>query len=585
MSTAHHAASGAAWAYWLIGAAPIGLATQVRTLLLDLPDSSRTWLVLLGLLDASTTILIFVAVRRTVGFSGAALAAALYAMSPWAWVLARDPAPLALPMLAAAALLAAVTFVHDPRAARAALLGLCSALLVRADPSGWVYALPFAATLILARPTRRAFAAGALAFAVLGGPTALRTLGTAQLGVVDPLPTLEAFWWLTSGRASIEPWPAGWSAALAYSQMLALVCGGALLAVGVGLALGADGRRARGRVLFLVWTALPLASLAFSGTEPAVGAVATLLPAATALMALPLAIRPGRHDALVRRAALAAGVVVGGVSALTVSILVWQATSTEVAPKADVSLSLVPSSRAPALPRLGIGDGAALRFWQATADAALDAAERTGAGELTVIAASASQDNSGALLASLLEGRLPVRMLPAEMVTLPIDRDSLYLLLPGSTTPPALSWPSARLATLAWPGADGPARLVSLRPRPLGQWLAGRSDHPTRFADGTALVGVRPGRGPDGSSLDLHWTFETNTAVPEARVAELRWPHDDREVGVLRVELPPPELRRSGELVVQPVAVAAWPNGEPGFSGQDPALTLFDAEGGRVPPR
>jgi len=521
-----------------------------------------------------------VAVRRTVGFSGATLATALYAVSPWAWALARDPAPLALPVLAAAALLAAVAFVHEPRAGRAALLGLCGALLARVDPNGWVHALPLAATLILARPTRRAFAAGGLTFAALAGPTVLRTLGTAHSGAADPLRTLEAFWWLTSGRASIEPWPA----ALANAQMLALACGGALLAVGVALSLGADGRPARGRVLLLVWTALPLAALAFSGAAPAVGPLATLLPAATTLMALPLAIRHGHHATTIRRAALAAGTVVVGVSTLTVAQLVWQVARTEVAPTADLHPSVVPSRAGPTLPRLGNG-ATTLRFWQATADAALDAAERTGAVELTVIATTASAEHSGALLASLLEGRLPVRSLPAEMVTLPIDREALYLLLPGSTTPSALSWPSARLASVAWPGADGSARLVSLRPRPIAQWLAGRSDNPKRFADGTALIDVRAGRGLDGSSLELHWTFETATGQPDARVAELRWPGDDREVGVLRVELPPSELRRSGELVVQPVAVAAWPNGQPNIGGQDPALTLFDAEGRRVPPR
>jgi hypothetical protein len=171
------------------------------------------------------------------------------------------------------------------------------------------------------------------------------------------------------------------------------------------------------------------------------------------------------------------------------------------------------------------------------------------------------------MLDSLLGGRVRVRRLPAASRVLPLERETLFLVLPGADVPVELTRPSSRLAVVEPPETDTGARLATLRARPDVDWLARADPVPDgRFADGSALVGVAVERGEGGGQrVTLFW--------------QLPLAGDERDIGQsIRVtssgggrteardaRLPPLEARRSGEIVVQHVEVrGAGPDGRVG---------------------
>ena len=93
-------------------------------------------MVVRGLLDAAGVALLFLAARPLLGALGGALTALLYAASPWAWQLARDPDGSLGPMLTAATMLAGVWLARRPSLVRGALFGLVLGMLVRSLPFG-----------------------------------------------------------------------------------------------------------------------------------------------------------------------------------------------------------------------------------------------------------------------------------------------------------------------------------------------------------------------------------------------------------------------------------------------------------------
>ena len=593
LSAAHRPTTATGWASWLVGSSSTPLTTQLQALFTDLPNPAGSWVVTLGLLDGATAVLVFVAVRSMVGPTPAVLAGTIYALSPWAWTLAREPAPRALPVLVAAALWAGLAYARAPRARLAALLGTLGALLVRVDPTGWVYLLPLATTLSLVRPSRRIVGAGALALLLLGGPALARAAAGVRTAGAEPIETAQVFWWLAAGWTGSEPRLGGWTTpigALRRAQDLALACGGLLLTLGAAVAVVAGARRARGFLVPLVWTALPLAAFAVTSPEPSVEPLAGLLPMASVLMAMPVAARGWRVAGPLRRVGLLAGAVIVGVGVLTLGGLLWRVTSTESASPLGPSTLRARGAELPAPDGPSGAPPTTLRFWAAIADASTVAAERTGARELAVLPGGGPLREGAAIVGSLLEGRLAVRSLPAEAVPLPIEEETLYVLLPGGETPTELSWPSARLATITLPGADSSARLVSLRPRPVLHWLAGVPQAPeTRFADGSTLLGATWSTGgPDSDfTLELYWTFDAAGAgQAEARFVELRAGADDRQPGAARAELPGADARRAGELVVQRIAfpgLSASP-GSAGIHDRDWSVRLIGADGSTVPP-
>lgn len=94
------------------------------------------WVIARGLLDATGVALLYLAARPLMGPLGGTLTALLYAASPWAWELSRDPDGSLGPMLTAAAMLAAVRLIRRPSLIRGAVYGLMLGLLARSLPFG-----------------------------------------------------------------------------------------------------------------------------------------------------------------------------------------------------------------------------------------------------------------------------------------------------------------------------------------------------------------------------------------------------------------------------------------------------------------
>lgn len=129
----------------------IGPLALVEPLLGGLPSPVAAWVVLRGLLDAAGVALLYLAARPLVGAFGAALAALLYAASPMAWALSRDPSGSLGPLLMAATLLAAVRLAQWPTLVRGAVLGVCLGLLARSLPLGLLLVPIGAAALAIGR--------------------------------------------------------------------------------------------------------------------------------------------------------------------------------------------------------------------------------------------------------------------------------------------------------------------------------------------------------------------------------------------------------------------------------------------------
>ena len=95
------------------------------------PWTVPAWVVVRGLLDAVGVALLYLTARSLMGPLGGTLTALLYAASPWAWQLSRDPDGSLGPMLTSAAMLAAVSLIRRPNIVRGAVYGLVLGLLAR----------------------------------------------------------------------------------------------------------------------------------------------------------------------------------------------------------------------------------------------------------------------------------------------------------------------------------------------------------------------------------------------------------------------------------------------------------------------
>ena len=572
--------SGAAWA-----AASADLPSLLLAMLVGLPDPLGILVVVLGLLDGAAAVLVFLAARALLGPGPAVLAGSLYALSPWAWALARDVTVGGLTPAAAGALLAAIASVRRPSVRRVLALTLLGGLLPRIEPTAWVFALPIVATLLLARPDRRVAVVGVTTFVALAAPALVAAVDRIRPADADPAATLQRAWWLAAGvgaehRLVGAPSPAALPEPI---PSLALGCAAVLLLLGT-VVTPALARASRAAVLPLLWVGLPLAVL---GATAAAEVLVALLPAATVLMALPLAWRHQRAGSVVRRVGLAAAVVALTLATATVGHLAWQAAALAGAAQPYPEWVAAAEARANARPAPGLGTGAILplRFWRAVAIAAVDAAERVGTRELLVVPAGGPIGDGASELAAVLGDRLAVRPLPPGAVTLPLEREALYLLLPGDERPGELSWPSSRLAAVALPGAAARADLVTLRARPAEHWLARATETPVRFADGSALVGVALRSDPrDGRScLDLYWSFGAEPLGTRlaAHVAEVIARRGPAEPSVARVTLPSPEDRRADELLLRRIALDVPP--DDGVAGV--SLRLVSSDGTPVPGR
>lgn len=115
------------------------------------PSPTVPWIVFRGLLDAAGVVLLYVAARRVSGPLAGTLAALLYAASPFAWALSRDPAGSIGPVLTSASLLAAVCLIARPTPIRGAILGVTLGLLARSLPFGPLIVVLGAVALVVGR--------------------------------------------------------------------------------------------------------------------------------------------------------------------------------------------------------------------------------------------------------------------------------------------------------------------------------------------------------------------------------------------------------------------------------------------------
>jgi len=178
--------SGASWgqAYADPRATPLVVAVWV---LGDRPPVPA-WVVVRGLLDAAGVALLYLAARSPMGPLGAALAALLYAASPRAWELSRDPDGSLGPMLTAAALLAGVWMIRRPGLIRGAVFGLALGLLARSLPFGLLVVPLSAAALAYGRVGWAVSGVAALALVVSAAWALVPSVSTtlSSLPPIDP---------------------------------------------------------------------------------------------------------------------------------------------------------------------------------------------------------------------------------------------------------------------------------------------------------------------------------------------------------------------------------------------------------------
>ncbi len=558
LAEARRLAASPAWGASLLDGSTASLATQLHAAALSLPEPTITWQLTLGLLDSLMAVLVYFAARSSLGVAASGLAALLLALSPWAWTLGRDPAPPRLVgVLAAAALLMASQLVRERGVIRACALGMLAALLVRVHPGGWVFVLPFAATLRLARLRPGLIAAAFLSFAALGGSALVMAASELRPSEANPLGMLQLFWWAIAGyRAAAEPPLAAW---LEEAQSLALASASLVFVLGAALAARAGARGERVLLLPLVWVVVPLLVLAALSRGELVPPLGALLPASAVLMALPATRRAWgpatpsgesarRTGGLARVGLVGAALTLGvGLATLLALIVGGELTLTAEGRQPFAAGAAEARTNAPA---------ATLRFWRSVADAASEAAARVGTRELVILPSAGQAADDAKILGALLADELAIRALPPGTVVLPLARETVYYLPPGATPPAELAWPSARIAAVPRPGTDDHARLVSLRPRPDAHWLAGVPDwREVRFADGSALLGVvqRPDPTDGSRQLELYWRLPPGPgSAVSASFVDVSWgAQGGAALAVARLALPAMELRRADELAVQ----------------------------------
>lgn len=576
------ARSGVSW--WAAYADPsYPLFALADPVLRSLPAPVSGWIVPRGLLDALGVSVLYLAVARLIGRPAGLLAALLYALSPSAWATARDPAGTLTPLLVALGLFASVRLVTRPTPARGIMLGLVLAVLVRSAPPGWGFIVAGALTLAVARASRLTGSLTALALLVGAGPAAWTRPSGLTSSPDDVLSlawqTLLGVWGLPAG--SVPPGGVVLLDLLAPAAVLAVV----LAALGTVAAMPRAWNGQPRLLVLPIWAGLAL-------LWPAVVRDASFfLPALAALMVVPLAVWPLPFAGVpLVWARWAAGAAVGlsiGLGAVTVSLNVSNIEAAE-RDRASFDPSLygreMASTPVVDLPGLAAWErppaGRSLRAWQALATAVRQTAERVGTSEVVSVA-DADSVSPTPMLESLLRGRVAVRRLPPQTWVLPLERETLFLLMPGVPVPVELTRASSRLGVVTSSGTDTGARLATLRARPAVDWLA-RADpvQGGRFADGSTLVGVTVDRRVAGRlTLTLFWELpaadDGRTMGQTVRLTSAESGTPSRQAALL-----PVEARRGGELVAQAVAIPVS-----GSSQRDPvvSLTLLDAAGRPIP--
>jgi hypothetical protein len=225
-----------------------------------------------------------------------------------------------------------------------------------------------------------------------------------------------------------------------------------------------------------------------------------------------------------------------------------------------------------------------LREVMALADALHDTTERTGAVEVTTWTGRTARAIRAHPEAPFL-GKVVVRSIDGSAATvLPLERETVFLFsdhhqrIDPIELPIELQRPSSTVGVFTPNGADTGARIVTLRPRTLADWLGSAvtvSDG--RFADGTLLLGVRRQPGPKSQTgLATYWQLPLSaSSEPRGdrfRVGLAESPQSQPGSGSLL----PLDARRSGEIVEQIVWLQMLPS--PG-GATTLQVTLYDSQG------
>ena len=573
-----------------------------------LPSPVEAWIVVRALLDGVAAVLVFAVTRSLAGPGVGIIAALLYGLSPWAWAMTRDPAVSSLPVLSAGALLATTRVARSPGPVSGLVAGLLAGLLVRLDPAGWAILAAIALVLVVARIGWVTSVAAVVGIGLAAGSVlwssaialSIDRWGELVLAAVRDVHALAALrlFGAVAGGIGVEQRLVGIAALpapladVAPAVLVGVVGAGVVGLIGVGawrcLELARGGYRAA--CAPLAWAAIPIPVLLglSGGRHPEV--LHSLLPAFAVLMALSAA-PVGRWSARLRPAALVVTAALAALGATTIAALLWSAVTVAQVRSAVPYAAWLDADRAvtdAAVPGQPGTPSASLRFWQAVAHDARDAAARTGRDEVIVVGGASSGERA-AILASLLGGEVGVRLLPPDTLVLPTEREVVFVLVPGQDAPPELAWPSARLGAVPLPPTDAAARVVTLRPRPVDHW---RAMHPggteVRFADGTVLLAAHARSGPDGTTrVELAWLTASagaSGAGPRAAETALTYQVEGGATGEVRRSLPEPpqpEPTTSGasELVVQRLSI---PGLQPGDSARV-AVRLVSRSGESVP--
>ena len=157
-----------------------------------------------------------------------------------------------------------------------------------------------------------------------------------------------------------------------------------------------------------------------------------------------------------------------------------------------------------------------------------------------------------------------LRTLPTGVVVLPVQRDTAYLQTTGVSLsspklPVELGRPSSTIRVATPGGADLGVQIVTLRPRPVTDWIASARPVPDgRFNDGSILLAASLATGTSNvATLRLYWD------LPAAGVSSLVGEQVFVDVGVGQggsrnqstLPFTPLEARRPGELTLMSRAI------------------------------
>jgi len=546
-----------------------------------LPSPLEVWIALRAVLDGGAAILLYLAVRALAGGTGGAVAGLVYAASPWAWLLSRDPAVTAPPLLVAGVLYLATRVARTSSPLVSGLLGLGGGLLAAVEPLGWLFVPAVVSTLALARPGMVSMVAACAGMVLGAGLSASawvafgRTAGTGAAGMVTAMPFggTDVLWHLVAGL-SLESRLTGIAELPALFQPLAivpLVCSAALMVLGVWRSLELARAGSGAALVPGLWLIAALVVMLLHGRRRDVEELHALLPAVAALAGL--ACSAAGRGQWPRRLSLALACVLAGCGAATVGALAWSATTLAQSPAAmpyadwaarrasadGRAAASIPEWATERVPR------ATYRFWASVAAEARGALERTGTSELNVIGSVGIWDDAAPILASLVGGPVSVRSLPSGALILPTAHEAAYVVLPGAAAPGELDWPSARLGTIVLAPTDAAAHVLTLRPRPLAHWSALHArGSGARFEDGSMLLATRVRKASSGTAsnastvLELLWLSPRRpaTARPsqaDAATVMLATRRDGHPEIETRAILPPPPSTGESEVVVQRV--------------------------------